>query len=260
MAYENLVLELRGGMGIIKINRPKALNALNSATLDELLAAAGELAGNPDVKVVIVTGQGDKAFAAGADIQEMQPMNPMQGMAFSQKGHKAMSFLQEMSKPVIAAVNGYALGGGFELALACDIIYAAEKARVGFPEVTLGILPGFGGTQRTARLTGVAKAKELIFSGKAISAKEAYEMGILNKVTPDGELMEAVESLAASIMSAGPIGVGLAKASINKSASVDVDSGLDFEAEAFGLCFGTEDQKEGMAAFLEKRKATYRGK
>ena len=161
MAYENLVLELRGGMGIIKINRPKALNALNSATLDELLAAAGELAGNPDVKVVIVTGQGDKAFAAGADIQEMQPMNPMQGMAFSQKGHKAMSFLQEMSKPVIAAVNGYALGGGFELALACDIIYAAEKARVGFPEVTLGILPGFGGTQRTARLAGVAKAKEL---------------------------------------------------------------------------------------------------
>ena len=260
MAYENLILELRGGLGIIKINRPKALNALNSATLDELLAAAGELAGNPDVKVVIVTGQGDKAFAAGADIQEMQPMNPMQGMAFSQKGHKAMSFLQEMSKPVIAAVNGYALGGGFELALACDIIYAAEKARVGFPEVTLGILPGFGGTQRTARLTGVAKAKELIFSGKAISAKEAYEMGILNKVTPDGELMEAVESLAASIMSAGPIGVGLAKASINKSASVDVDSGLDFEAEAFGLCFGTEDQKEGMAAFLEKRKATYRGK
>jgi enoyl-CoA hydratase len=260
MAYENLVLELRGGMGIIKINRPKALNALNSATLDELLAAAGELAGNPDVKVVIVTGQGDKAFAAGADIQEMQPMNPMQGMAFSQKGHKAMSFLQEMSKPVIAAVNGYALGGGFELALACDIIYAAEKARVGFPEVTLGILPGFGGTQRTARLTGVAKAKELIFSGKAISAKEAYEMGILNKVTPDGELMEAVEGLAASIMSAGPIGVGLAKASINKSASVDVDSGLDFEAEAFGLCFGTEDQKEGMAAFLEKRKATYHGK
>jgi enoyl-CoA hydratase len=260
MAYENLILELRGGLGIIKINRPKALNALNSATLDELLAAAGELAGNPDVKVVIVTGQGDKAFVAGADIQEMQPMNPMQGMAFSQKGHKAMSFLQELSKPVIAAVNGYALGGGFELALACDIIYAAEKARVGFPEVTLGILPGFGGTQRTARLAGVAKAKELIFSGKVISAKEAYEMGILNKVTPDGGLMEAVEDLAASIMSAGPIGVGLAKASINKSASVDVDSGLDFEAGAFGLCFGTEDQKEGMAAFLEKRKATYRGK
>jgi enoyl-CoA hydratase len=259
MAYENLILELHGGAGTIKINRPKALNALNSATLDEILAAAGELADNPDVRVVIVTGQGDKAFVAGADIQEMQPMKPMQGMAFSQKGHKAMSFLQGMNKPVIAAVNGYALGGGFELALACDIIYAAERARVGFPEVTLGVLPGFGGTQRTTRLAGIARAKELIFSGKVISAREAYEMGILNKVTPDGELMEAVERLAAAIMSAGPISVGLAKRCINKSVDLDIDSGLDFEAEAFGLCFGTEDQKEGMAAFLEKRKAAYRG-
>ena len=206
-----------------------------------------------------MTGQGDKAFVAGADIQEMQPMNPMQGMAFSQKGHMAMSFLERMNKPVIAAVNGYALGGGFELALACDIIYASEKARVGFPEVTLGILPGFGGTQRTARLAGIARAKELIFSGKVISAREAYEIGLVNKVVPDGQLMEAVESLAAAIISAGPVGVGLAKACINRSVSLDIDSGLDFEAEAFGLCFGTEDQKEGMAAFLEKRKPTYRG-
>jgi len=259
MPYDNIILELQGGTGIIKINRPKALNALNAATCDELLAAAGELAGNPDIKVIVVTGQGDKAFVAGADIQEMQPMNPMQGMAFSQKGHIAMSFLERMSKPVIAAVNGYALGGGFELALACDIIYASEKARVGFPEVTLGILPGFGGTQRTARLAGIARAKELIFSGKVISAREAYEIGIVNKVVPDGQLMEAVEGLAAAIMSAGPVGIGLAKACINKSVSVDIDSGLDFEAEAFGLCFGTEDQKEGMAAFLEKRKPTYRG-
>jgi enoyl-CoA hydratase len=259
MPYDNIILEVQGGTGIIKINRPKALNALNAATCEDLLAAAGELARNPDVKVVIVTGQGDKAFVAGADIQEMQPMNPMQGMAFSQKGHTAMSFLERMNKPVIAAVNGYALGGGFELALACDIIYATEKARVGFPEVTLGILPGFGGTQRTARLAGIARAKELIFSGKVISAREAYEMGLVNKVVPDGQLMEAVEGLAAAIMSAGPVGVGLAKACINRSVTLDIDSGLDFEAEAFGLCFGTEDQKEGMAAFLEKRKPTYRG-
>jgi enoyl-CoA hydratase len=259
MPYDNIILEVQGGTGIIKINRPKALNALNAATCEDLLAAAGELARNPDVKVVIVTGQGDKAFVAGADIQEMQPMNPMQGMAFSQKGHTAMSFLERMNKPAIAAVNGYALGGGFELALACDIIYATEKARVGFPEVTLGILPGFGGTQRTARLAGIARAKELIFSGKVISAREAYEMGLVNKVVPDGQLMEAVEGLAAAIMSAGPVGVGLAKACINRSVTLDIDSGLDFEAEAFGLCFGTEDQKEGMAAFLEKRKPTYRG-
>jgi len=259
MPYDNIILEVQGGTGIIKINRPKALNALNAATCDDLLAAAREFADNPDIKVIIVTGQGDKAFVAGADIQEMQPMNPMQGMAFSQKGHMAMSFLERMNKPVIAAVNGYALGGGFELALACDIIYASEKARVGFPEVTLGILPGFGGTQRTARLAGIARAKELIFSGKVISAREAYEIGLVNKVVPDGQLMEAVESLAAAIISAGPVGVGLAKACINRSVSLDIDSGLDFEAEAFGLCFGTEDQKEGMAAFLEKRKPTYRG-
>jgi len=259
MPYDNIILEVQGGTGIIKINRPKALNALNAATCDDLLAAAGELAGNPDIKVIVVTGQGDKAFVAGADIQEMLPMNPMQGMAFSQKGHMAMYFLERMNKPVIAAVNGYALGGGFELALACDIIYASEKARVGFPEVTLGILPGFGGTQRTARLAGIARAKELIFSGKVISAREAYEIGLVNKVVPDGQLMEAVEGLAAAIISAGPVGVGLAKACINRSVSLDIDSGLDFEAEAFGLCFGTEDQKEGMAAFLEKRKPTYRG-
>jgi enoyl-CoA hydratase len=259
MPYDNIILELQGGMGILKINRPKALNALNAATCNDLLAAARELADNPDIKVVIVTGQGDKAFVAGADIQEMQPMNPMQGMAFSQNGHTAMSFLERMSKPVIAAVNGYALGGGFELALACDIIYACEKARVGFPEVTLGILPGFGGTQRAARLAGMARAKELIFTGKVISAREAYEIGLVNKVVPDGQLMEAVEGLAAAIIAAGPVGVGLAKACINRSVSLDIDSGLDFEAEAFGLCFGTEDQKEGMAAFLEKRKPTYRG-
>ncbi len=259
MAYANVIVEVRRGMGIIKINRPKALNALNSATLDDLLAASAELAGNPDVRVVIVTGEGDKAFVAGADIQEMRQMNPVQAMAFSQKGHIAMSALERMSKPVIAAVNGYALGGGFELALACDIIYAAEKAKIGFPEVTLGILPGFGGTQRTARLAGMARAKELIFTGKVVGAKEAYEMGILNKVTPDAALMEAVEGLASSILAAGPIGVGLAKACINKSTSLDIESGLDFEAEAFGICFGTEDQKEGMAAFLEKRKAAYRG-
>jgi enoyl-CoA hydratase len=260
MAYENLILERDGSTGIIKVNRPKALNALNSATLDDLLGAARELAGDDAIKVVIVTGEGDKAFVAGADIQEMQPMNPVQGMTFSQKGHFAMSFLEKMNKPVIAAVNGYALGGGFELALACDIIYAAEKAKVGFHEVTLGILTGFRGHLSDRKLAGLARAKELVFTGKVISAQEAYEMGLVNKVVADGELTEAVRKLAASIASAGPVGVGLAKACINKSLSLDIDSGLDYEAEAFGICFGTEDQKEGMTAFLEKRKPTYRGR
>jgi enoyl-CoA hydratase len=260
MPYENIILEMRGSIGVVKFNRPKALNALNSATLDDLLAATNELNEDDAIKVVIVTGEGNKAFVAGADIAEMQPMNPLQGLTFSRKGHVAISALEKLNKPVIAAVNGYALGGGFEVALACDIIYASEKARVGFPEVTLGILPGFGGTQRTAKLVGLAKAKELVFTGKVITAQEAYEMGLVNRVLPDGQLMAAVEELAAKILAAGPVGVRLAKACINKSLSLDIDSGLDFEAQAFGLCFGTEDQKEGMAAFLEKRTPTYCGK
>jgi enoyl-CoA hydratase len=260
MSYENIILETRGSIGVVKFNRPKALNALNSATLDDLLAAVGELSENDAIKVVVVTGEGGKAFIAGADIAEMQPMNPVQALNFSQRGHVAISALEKLNKPVIAAVNGYALGGGFEVALACDIIYASEKARVGFPEVTLGILPGFGGTQRTARLIGLARAKELIFSGKTITASEAFELGLVSKVVPDDQLMPAVEELAARILAAGPVGIRLAKASINKSLSLDIESGLDFEAEAFGLCFGTEDQKEGMLAFLEKRTPTYSGK
>jgi enoyl-CoA hydratase len=259
MPYDNVILDIEDSTGIIKINRPKALNALNSATLDDLFAAAKELSANPAVRVIIVTGQGDKAFVAGADIQEMQRMRPVEGMAFSEKGHRVMSFLEQMDKPVIAAVNGYALGGGFELALACDIVYASEKAKMGFPEVTLGILPGFGGTQRTAKLAGLSRAKELIFTGKVISAQEAYEIGLVNKVLPDGQLMEAVRGLTEKILAAGPIGVGLAKACVNRSSFLDIDSGLDLEAKAFGLCFGTDDQKEGMSAFLEKRKPTYRG-
>jgi len=259
MSFENVILEVQDAIGFLKINRPKALNALNSATLDDLSAAARELACNDGVRVVIVTGVG-KAFVAGADIQEMQPMNPIEGARFSQKGHLAISLLEQMDKPVIAAVNGYALGGGFEVALACDIIYASEKARIGFPEVTLGILPGFGGTQRTAKLAGLARAKELIFTGKVITAAEGYEMGLINKVVPDDQLMGAVQELAAKMLSAGPVCIRLAKACINKSLTLDIDSGLELEAEAFGLCFGTEDQKEGMAAFLEKRTPTYSGK
>jgi enoyl-CoA hydratase len=260
MPYENVIVDIQGNVGFLKINRPKALNALNSATLDDLFGAVSELNCNDAVRVVIVTGEGNRAFVAGADIAEMQPMNPMEAMTFSQKGHVAISALERMDKPVIAAVNGYALGGGFEVALACDIIYASDKARVGFPEVTLGILPGFGGTQRTAKLAGLSRAKELIFTGQVVTAAQAYEMGLINKVVADDQLMNEVQELAAKMIAAGPVGIRLAKSCINKSLTLDIDSGLDYEAEAFGLCFGTADQKEGMGAFLEKRVPTFSGR
>lgn len=259
MEYKNLLLEIKDGIAVLKINRPKALNALNSETLDELKHAGNVIATNKDVWVVVVTGEGDKAFIAGADILEMKDMNANEGMAFSQRGHEAFAALENMNKPVIAAVNGFALGGGFEVALACDIIYASDKAKVGFPEATLGIFPGFGGTQRAAKLCGLAKAKELIFTGRMISAAEAYEMGLINKVVPHDELWKEVMALAEKIRSNGPVSIGLAKECINKSLFLDMDSALMLEAKDFGLCFGTKDQKEGMTAFVEKRKATFTG-
>jgi enoyl-CoA hydratase len=186
-------------------------------------------------------------------------MNAIEGMEFSQRGHEAFAAFENMNKPVIAAVNGFALGGGFEVALACDIIYASDKAKVGFPEATLGIFPGFGGTQRAAKLCGLAKAKELIFTGRMIGAAEAYEMGLINKVVPHEEFWKEVMALAEKIRSNGPVSIGLAKECINKSLFLDMDSALMLEAKVFGLCFGTKDQKEGMTAFVEKRKATFKG-
>lgn len=259
MAYNNLILEIKDGIAFLKFNRPKALNALNSETLDELKAACESLYMNQDVRVVIVTGEGEKAFVAGADIIEMKDMSAIEGMNFSQRGHESISMLEKIDKPTIAAVNGFALGGGFEVALACDFIYASENAKVGFPETTLGILPGFGGTQRAAKIVGLAKAKELIFTGKMISAGEAYEMGLVNKVFPQEKLMEEVMAVAQKIKANGPFGVRLAKECVNNSLHLGIDEGLMMEAKDFGLCFATKDQKEGMTAFVEKRKPTFTG-
>jgi len=259
MEYKNLIIDIKDGIAIVKVNRPKALNALNSETLDEIKNAAVSLNNNKDVWVVIVTGEGDKAFVAGADIVEMKDMTALEGMQFSQRGHEALSALENMSKPVIAAVNGYALGGGFEIAIACDFIYASDKAKVGFPETTLGIHPGFGGTQRAAKLVGLAKAKEMIFTGKTITAQEAYEMGFINKIVPHADLMKEVLSLAEKIKANGPFAVRLAKECVNKSLYLGMDEGLMLEAKDFGLCFATKDQKEGMTAFVEKRKPTFKG-
>lgn len=260
MDYKNLIVEINDGIGIIKINRPKALNALNSETLVELKDAGEKLGNDESVRVVIVTGEGEKAFIAGADILEMKDLNAVQGSEFSERGHEAFAALENMRKPVIAAVNGFALGGGFEVALSCDIIYASEKAKVGFPETTLGIFPGFGGTQRTAKVAGLAKTKELIFTGKVIGAKEAFEMGLVNKVVAPDQLMNEVMALATQIKANGPFSMGLAKECINKSLSLSMEEGLMLEARDFGLCFATQDQKEGMTAFVERRKPTFRGK
>ncbi len=259
MEYKNIIVEIKEGIGILKINRPKALNALNSETLTEIKHAGESLNANKDVRIVIVTGEGDRAFVAGADIVEMKDLTALEGMAFSARGHEAMNTLENMEKPVIAAVNGFALGGGFELALACDFIYASDKAKIGFPETTLGIHPGFGGTQRTAKVVGLARAKELIFTGKTITAQEAYELGLINKILPHDQLMNEVMALAEKIKTNGPLGIRLAKECINKSQSLSGKQGLALEAENFGLCFATKDQKEGMTAFVEKRKATYIG-
>ncbi|MCS7280526.1 MAG: enoyl-CoA hydratase-related protein [Desulfobacterota bacterium] len=259
MAYNNISFDIKDEIALVKINRPKALNALNSETLEELKNLSDELEKRTDVKIIILTGEGDKAFVAGADILEMKDMDPTTGMEFSKKGHQVLSKLENMPKPVIAAVNGYALGGGLELALACDIIYASDKARLGFPEVTLGIHPGFGGTQRLARLVGLARAKELIFTGRVVTAKEAFEMGLVNKVVPHDDLMKEVFSLAETIKSCGPIAVRLAKECVNKSLYLSLEEGLFLEATNFGICFGTKDQKEGMTAFVEKRKPLFKG-
>ncbi len=258
MTYNNLILEITDGIALLKFNRPKALNSLNSETLDDLKAACEFLYMNPDVRVVVTTGEG-KAYIAGADILEMKDMTALEGMNFSQRGHEAISMLEKIDKPTIAAVNGFALGGGFEVALACDFIYMSEKAKVGFPETTLGIFPGFGGTQRAAKLCGLARARELVYTGKMITADEAFQLGLVNKVVPHDELMKEAMAVANQIRANGPFSVRLAKECINRSLSLGIDEALMLEAKDFGLCFATKDQKEGMTAFVEKRKPAFKG-
>ena len=258
MTYNNLILEITDGIALLKFNRPKALNSLNSETLDDLKAACEFLYMNPDVRVVVTTGEG-KAYIAGADILEMKDMTALEGMNFSQRGHEAISMLEKIDKPTIAAVNGFALGGGFEVALACDFIYMSEKAKVGFPETTLGIFPGFGGTQRAAKLCGLARARELVYTGKMITADEAFQLGLGNKVVPHDELMKEAMAVANQIRANGPFSVRLAKECINRSLSLGIDEALMLEAKDFGLCFATKDQKEGMTAFVEKRKPAFKG-
>lgn len=250
---KNVILEREGNLATITINRPKALNALNSETLRELNLVIETLENDNEIYCVIVTGAGEKAFVAGADIAEMKDLNSTEAEEFGLLGNNVFRRLENLNKPVIAAISGFALGGGCELAMACDIRIASEKARFAQPEAGLGITPGFGGTQRLPRLVGTGKAKELIYTCAMVKADEALRIGLVNKVVPLESLMEEAKKMAYSIIANGPIAVKLCKDAINKGTQVDIDSAIKVEAKDFGKCFDSEDQLEGMTAFLEKR-------
>ena len=255
--YEHLLYEESGCVATISINNPKSLNALNTATLEELSQCINGIEKNGNIRIVILTGAGPKSFVAGADISEMVNAAPEEGRKMATLADEVFSRLERMPAVTIAAVNGYALGGGCELAMACDIRIAAENAVFGQPECGLGILPGFGGTQRLARLVGKGRAKELIFTCDRIDAQEAYRIGLANKVVPKEELMSACLAMADKILSKGSYAVSLAKECIETGMDTDLANGLKMEAVNFGLSFATHDKAEGMHAFLEKRKANF---
>ena len=259
MTYQNLLVDIAEDIGTVSINRPKALNALNIETLGELREVFEDLENNPEVRVVILTGAGDRAFVAGAEIQQMKDMNCLEATNFSHLGTGILHQIETSMKVVIAAVNGFALGGGMEIALACDFIYASENAKLGMPEVGLGIFPGWGGTQRLPRLIGKARAKELIFTGAMISAQEAKDLGIVNRVFPADSLTEEVHKVAKKIAANGPLAIALVKRVIERGYDVSLREGSLLETTTFGTLFTTEDQKEGMAAFAGKRKPEFKG-
>ena len=260
MGYHNILFEREGRLAVLKVNRPKSLNALNPQTLEEIAACVSEVRVAPAVRCLIVTGEGERAFVAGADIAAMASMTAAQGRAFSRQGQEVLRSLEELVIPVIAAVNGFALGGGLELALACDLIIASDKARFGQPEINLGIIPGFGGTQRLARRVGLARAREMIYGGETIDAEQALRYGLVSRVVPGNQLMAKATEVAQALASKAPIAIQQAKAAINAGADMDLDNGCRYEAEAFSLTFATEDGAEGMSAFLEKREARFKGR
>ncbi|HEX2690851.1 MAG TPA: enoyl-CoA hydratase-related protein [Kofleriaceae bacterium] len=251
-AFETIKVEVDGALAIVTVAREASLNALSSQVISELIAACGELEVSGEVRAVILTGAGDKAFIAGADIAEMRDMTPRQGQAFAEMGGALASSIESSDKPWIAAVNGFALGGGCELALACDFVHASDKAKFGQPEVKLGIIPGFGGTQRLARRVGVAKAKELCMTGDTIDAAEALRIGLLDAMWPHGELLAKVKELAGRIVANGPLAVAEVKRLVHLGQSTTLDHALALEQRSFGLLFGTQDQREGMSAFLAR--------
>ena len=260
MSLQNLTLEFKGKTAIVTVNRPDKLNALNAATMEELRTVFTDINRNDKVSVVILTGSGEKAFVAGADIKELNKLEMISGKEFAEKGQETFNIIENLSKPVIAAVNGYALGGGCELALSCHIRLASENAKFGQPEVNLGIIPGYGGTQRLTRLINSGRAMEYILTGDMIDAAEAFRIGLVNKVYPQNELMDKALETADKIASKAANAVRLAVKAVNICDEVSAREGQNYEATLFALCCGTEDFKEGTSAFLEKRKPDFKNK
>ncbi|HET9986467.1 MAG TPA: enoyl-CoA hydratase-related protein [Longimicrobiales bacterium] len=258
--YRFLSIERDDAIATVTVNRPEKLNALNADTIAELDAAFRELEADAAIRGVVLTGAGEKAFVAGADIAELAQMGPVSGVRVSRQGQDAFRFLERMRKPVIAAVNGFALGGGLELALACHLRIAGENARFGLPEVKLGIIPGYGGTVRLPRLVGRGRALEMILTGDMIDATEAHRIGLVNQIVPRAQLMEAARGLAAKIAANGPVAVALALEAVDFGYHASTEDALRLESNLFGLLASTDDMREGMTAFLEKRKADFHGR
>ena len=260
MAYRNLETSNRGAVRTITVNRPDKLNALNRDTLNELTLAFAQAAQDDAVRVVVLAGAGEKAFVAGADIAEMNGSTPVQAQGFSRTGQRLMSSIERLGKPVIARIQGFALGGGMELAMACHLRVASEKAKFGQPEINLGLIPGFGGTQRLLRLAGRGAALELCLTGAVINAQRAYELGVVTRVVAPEALDEAVNTLAGQLAAAAPLAAAGILDAVLQGGETGIDQGLEFETQSFALAFSTEDMREGTTAFLEKRKAEFKGR
>ena len=260
MIFETLELKKSDGIAEITLNRPKVLNALNDQVITELGRAMSDLREDDAVQVIVITGSGEKAFAAGADIGELSEAQGMRAVDLARKGQRLTRDMEQLGKPIIAAVNGFALGGGCELAMACTLRIASKNAVFGQPEVNLGIIPGYGGTQRLTRLVGKGRALDLVLTGRNVNADEALAMGLVNQVVEPGELMDAARKTAGTLMKKGPVALRLAMAAVNTGDRLSLDDALDLEAHYFGVCAATEDCQEGLKAFLEKRKPDFKGK
>ncbi|MBE3586404.1 MAG: enoyl-CoA hydratase/isomerase family protein [Thermoanaerobacter sp.] len=260
MSWNNILVDKDGPLAILTINRPQVLNALNAETLKEIEGAVDELAEDEAIRVIIITGAGEKAFVAGADIAFMSKLTPLEARNFARLGQRVLSKIENLPKPVIAAINGYALGGGCELAMACDIRVASEKAKFGQPEVNLGLIAGFGGTQRLTRLVNPGLAKEILFTADMLDAETARRIGLVNHVVPAEELLNFCRVMAERIAARGPVAVRLTKEAVNEGLEMDLEKALAHEADLFGLVFATADREEGIAAFLDKRKPQFQGR